>query len=161
MMMKILKMENIIKVLYKGIAIIGITAFIGGAIAFTQNIASLASFEAGFLGFSFVVASSFATLLKRVKSQDTSTSSDDKNLVQQQETNSTQNTPNFSTRFVIGTQMSLSFLRVLSYVLFALMLIGLFEYQLFVLKWFFGGLCIAMIICVGIGILGISTISLH
>ncbi len=95
MMMKILKMENIIKVLYKGIAIIGTTAFIGGAIAFTQNIASLASFEAGFLGFSFVVASSFATLLKRVKSQDAFTSSDDKNLVQQQETNSTQNTPNF------------------------------------------------------------------
>lgn len=155
MKMKIHKMENIIKVLYKSVVIIGIITFVGGIIAFIQNIESLASFEVGFLGFLFVVGSSFATLLKRVGAQNSPTS-EDKDLPQAEETNNAQNTSNFSTRFVIGAQMSLSFLRVLSYVLFALMLIGLFEYELFVLKWFFAGLCIAMILCVAIGILCVS-----
>ncbi|MCX2716131.1 hypothetical protein OQH61_00050 [Helicobacter sp. MIT 21-1697] len=149
-------MENIIKVLYKSVALIAIIAFIGGGVAFVQNVASLVSFEVGLLGFLFVVASSFVTLLKRVSTQNTLTSSEDKHLRQAEETNNAQNSSNFSTRFVIGAQMSLSFLRILSYALFALMIIGLFEYQLFVLEWFFAGLCIAMILCVVIGIFYIS-----
>lgn len=139
--------------LYKSIAIVSITALIGGVIAFTQNIESLASFEAGFIGFTFVVGSSFVILYKRVKAQN-SVIETDKKEAQEQELQ--EKMPNFSTRFVIGAQTSLSFLRVLSYVLFALMLIALFEYQLFSLSWFFAGLCVAMIMLIGLGILGIA-----
>lgn len=162
-MMKIRKMAYITKTSCKILGILIVIACIGGIIALIQGVASLASFEVGFVGFSLIVGSSFITLLKRLKTQDSATESIKDNDKKEQKNQDNQETnpqkaqyeqekmPNFSTRFVIGAQISLSFLRLLSYVFFALMLIALFKYQLFALSAFFIGLCIAVVVFVGLG----------
>ncbi|WP_334082680.1 hypothetical protein [Helicobacter typhlonius] len=156
-MKKIHKMAYITKTSCKFLGILIIIACVGGAIALMQSVASLASFEVGFVGFSLIVGGSFITLLKRLKNQDSTKDNDRKESKKQeskeQETQEAQEKmPSFSTRFVIGAQISLSFLRLVSYVLFALMLIALFEYQLFALSAFFVGLCIAVVVFVGLGL---------
>lgn len=159
-------MAYITKTSCKILGILIVIACVGGIIALIQSVASLASFEVGFVGFSLIVGSSFITLLKRLKTQDSATESikdNDKKEQKNQDNQDNQETnpqkaqyeqekmPNFSTRFVIGAQISLSFLRLLSYVFFALMLIALFKYQLFTLSAFFIGLCIAVVVFVGLG----------
>ncbi|MCH5314038.1 MAG: hypothetical protein J1E28_06585 [Helicobacter sp.] len=170
-------MANITRFVYVGIALVGIIALCGGAIAFMQGVESLASFEVGFVGFALVVGSSFIALFKRVKAnmQEESQKSMPNEIAKQQESlrqNSQESlqeqnqelqkvqeedkNTQFSTRFVIGAQMSLSFLRVVSYVLFGLMIILLLEHQLMSLQWFFIGLSAAMVVFVALGVQGIA-----
>lgn len=168
-------MANITRFVYVSIALVGIIALCGGAIAFMQGVESLASFEVGFVGFALVVGSSFIALFKRVRAnmQEESQKSMPNEIAKQQVRQNSQESlqeqnqelqkvqeeeknTQFSTRFVIGAQMSLSFLRVLSYVLFGLMIILLLEHQLMSLQWFFIGLSAAMVVFVALGVQGIA-----
>ena len=56
-----------------------------------------------------------------------------------------------STRFIVGAQMSLSFLRMISYALFAFMIFGLLKYQLMSLPSLSVGLGLAMICFISFG----------
>lgn len=120
---------------------------IGGIAAYTQGVDSLASFEAGFLGFAFIVGSSFYSLLKRIKHKENKASD-----TQDTQEEDTQDNIGFSVRLVVGAQVSLSFLRLFGYILFAFIVFLLLKYQLMSLAWFFIGLVVAMIAFVIIGI---------
>lgn len=77
---------------------------IGGIVAYIQGMESLASFEAGFLGFAFIVGSSFYSLLKRIKHKENKASD-----TQDTQEEDTQDNIGFSVRLVVGAQVSLSF----------------------------------------------------
>lgn len=155
MMKSIQKMANITKLIYIGLFLACIIAILGGIIAFMQNIESFASFEVGFVGFLFIVGSSFFALLKRVKSKKTKSQNNSEESKNTKDDIESDKSPNFSARFILGTQMSLSFLRILSYIIFAILLIGLLEYQLFNPIWFGIGLCMGIVIPIGLCVRGI------
>lgn len=64
-----------------------------------------------------------------------------------------------STRFVIGTRMSLSLLRIMCYVIFALLFILLLKYQLLSLIWFSLGLSVAIVCIIGVSVYAIMRTS--
>ena len=159
--MKISQMADITKIYSIGIAIVTGLALVGGVVAFMQGVESLASFEVGFVGFNLVVGSSFGALLKRVRAEK-ATQEAQSNIIEstQEAKDSTSNAEQnskaqdkvtFSTRFIVGAQMSLSFLRMISYALFAFMIFGLLKYQLMSLPSLSVGLGLAMICFLSFG----------
>lgn len=165
------KMANTTKTLQIGLIILGI-ALLGGIVAWFFSVGALLSFEVAFLGFLFVVGGSFVGVLRRVKAQQqdcisqVSISLDlQQNLTQDsqpqdsqlaKESKESRNQANqdnstFSARFVLGTQMSFSLLRMLGYIVFTGLILFLLHYRLFALMWFFAGLCVALVVLVGLG----------
>lgn len=127
-------------------------ALFGGIVACFFSLGALLSFEVAFLGFVSVVGSSFVGVLKRVKAQQDSISQD---AEESKESNNQAKRDNsgFSARFVLGTQMSFSLLRMLGYIVFTGLILLLLHYGFFSLVWFFVGLCAALVVLVGLGML--------
>lgn len=176
-MMK-MKMANTTKdyTLKFGLGIVGI-AVVGACVAWFFGLSALLSFEVAFLGFVSIVGGSFAGVLKRVKAQEQDYISQDsvsldlqQNLTQDsqpqdsqlaEETKESHNqakqeNSSFSTRFVLGTQMSFSLLRMLGYIIFTGLILLLLHYRLFSLVWFFVGLCVALVMLVGLGMFAVK-----
>ncbi len=176
-MMK-MKMVNTTKnYAYKlGLGITGVVlgvALIGGLVALLFGVEALLSFEVAFLGFVSIVGGSFAGVLKRVKAQEQDSislaSRQDLDIQQSltqdsqlaEETKESHNqakqeNSSFSTRFVLGTQMSFSLLRMLGYIIFTGLILFLLHYRLFALLWFFVGLCVALVVLVGLGMFAVK-----
>lgn len=159
-----------------GLGITGVVlgvALIGGLVALLFGMGALLSFEVAFLGFVSIVGESFAGVLKRVKAQEQDSISLDsrQDLDMQQsltqdsqlaeETKKSHNqekqeNSSFSTRFVLGTQMSFSLLRMLGYIIFTGLILFLLHYRFFSLLWFFVGLCVAFVVLVGLGMFAVK-----
>lgn len=176
-MMK-MKMANTTKdYAYKlGLGITGVVlgvALIGGLVALLFGVEALLSFEVAFLGFVSIVGGSFAGVLKRVKAQEQDSislaSRQDLDMQQSltqdsqlaEETKESHNqakqeNSSFSTRFVLGTQMSFSLLRMLGYIIFTGLILFLLHYRLFSILWFFVGLCVALVVLVGLGMFAVK-----
>lgn len=172
-MMK-MKMANTTKdyTLKFGLGIVGI-AVVGACVAWFFGLSALLSFEVAFLGFVSIVGGSFAGVLKRVKAQEQDSislaSRQDLDMQQSltqdsqlaEETKESHNqakqeNSSFSTRFVLGTQMSFSLLRMLGYIIFTGLILLLLHYRLFSLVWFFVGLCVALVALVGLGMFAVK-----
>lgn len=126
-------------------------------IAVFYDINALCSFVVGFLGFVCVIFGSMFALVKKLKqAKETSQNanldssfnaeSSAQNAQDMQDDKATTKDTSFSQRFVIGAQISLSLLRMLSYVGFGALVIILLEYKLFVLGWFFIGLLCGLVV---------------
>lgn len=122
-------------------------------IAVFYDINALCSFLVGFLGFVCVIFGSMFALVKKLKqtketSLDSSFNAESsaQNAQDMQDDKATTKDTSFSQRFVIGAQISLSLLRMLSYVVFGALVIILLEYKLFVLGWFFIGLGLGLVV---------------
>lgn len=158
------KMANTTKTLQISLMILCV-ALLGGFVAYFFDLGALLSFEVGFLGFLSVVGGSFLGVLKRVKAQgqdsldssgdfgDSYKDSNDANDVESKDSKNQakQENSSFSARFVLGTQMSFSLLRMLSYIVFTGLILLLLHYRFFSLIWFFVGLCVSLIVLVGLG----------
>lgn len=119
-MMKMMKalMKNkryVFSVMWFGIGIVGtfICAFFG--------LDYLCSFGFGFAVFSAVCGSSFIGILRQIKAQKLQTNLEidrDSTDIESKDTQSEQEKQKipFSSRFIVGTRLSLSFLRLLSYI---------------------------------------------
>lgn len=172
-MMK-MKMANTTKdyTLKFGLGIVGI-AVVGACVAWFFGLSALLSFEVAFLGFVSIVGGSFAGVLKRVKAQEQDSislaSRQDLDMQQSltqdsqlaEETKESHNqakqeNSSFSTRFVLGTQMSFSLLRMLGYIIFTGLILFLLHYRLFSILWFFVGLCVALVVLVGLGMFAVK-----
>lgn len=178
MTMTMMKMANTTKnYAYKlGLGITGVVlgvALIGGLVALLFGVEALLSFEVAFLGFVSIVGGSFAGVLKRVKAQEQDSislaSRQDLDMQQSltqdsqlaEETKESHNrakqeNSSFSTRFVLGTQMSFSLLRMLGYIIFTGLILFLLHYRLFSILWFFVGLCVALVVLVGLGMFAVK-----
>lgn len=124
--------RNVFIAMWFGIGICGtfVCAFFG--------IDSLCSFGFGFVAFSVVCGSSFIGILRQIKSQQLQTQNIDKSTTKDcvdEESNTTQEEQSkqkipFSSRFIVGTRLSLSFLRMLSYIALILGILALIEVHL-------------------------------
>lgn len=124
--------RNVFIVMWFDIGVCGtfICAFFG--------IDSLCSFGFGFVAFSMVCGSSFVGILRQIKSQQLQTQNIDENTTKDytnEESNDTQEEQGkqkipFSSRFIVGTRLSLSFLRMLSYIALIIGILALIEARL-------------------------------
>lgn len=119
LMMKMMKLlmknkRNVFIAMWLGIGIIGtfVCAFFG--------LNSLCSFGFGFVAFSVVCGSSFIGILRQIKAQQSPNNDFMQDCANEQssDTKQEQNKQNipFSSRFIVGTRLSLSLLRMLSYI---------------------------------------------
>lgn len=132
--------------------LLGFIALLGAVLGLCFGMAEMASFELGFIGFLVIVGSSFAGLLKRVKPHNTIETD-----IQTESMKSTEFAPSntkfqkhegdmrFSSRFILGTHLSFSLLRIVSYIFFVALLMICLHYHLFTLMWFFIGLGVALV----------------
>lgn len=115
----------------------------GGIVSSLHGLNALSSFEVGFVGFVCVVMSSFVAIIKRIQAQEDSFDSESSESKSQ--------APKHS-RFIVGTQVSFSFLRLLSYGFFVLGLVVLMRYGMLHLWGLFAGMILAMSLLVGLGV---------
>lgn len=126
-------------------------ALVGGALSWTHHFDAFMSFETGFVGFASVVISSFVAILRHVQMD---TQADSKNT---QNPESTQKSASKSqaqkhSRFVVGTRISFSLFRLLSYVCFTGALVSLMHYGKFHLWSFLIGIAVAISFTIGMGV---------
>lgn len=141
--------------------IIVCVGIIGGMVSSLQGLNVLLSFEVGFVGFVCVVMSSFVAIIKRIQSQEERLDSESLESMSEvqgfnqgtdsKNSESKPQTPKYS-KFIMGTQVSFSLLRLLSYGFFTLALVGLMLYGVLHLWGLFAGMILAMILLVGLGI---------
>lgn len=135
--------------------------FVGGVVSSLQGLNALLSFEVGFVGFVCAVMSSFVAIIKRIQAQEETLDSESLEPMREvqgfnqgtdsQNSESKPQTPKHS-KFIMGTQVSFSLLRLLSYGFFTLGLVALMRYGMLYLWGLFAGMILAMILLIGLGV---------
>lgn len=138
--------------------LIGCVGILGGIASSFWGLSAWLSFEAGFVGFVSVVMSSFVAIIKYIQVQESQSvsqlESESKQATEQANDGDSKQSakpPKYS-KFIMGTQVSFSFLRLLSYGFFALALVGLMHYGMLHFGGLFAGMILAMILLIGLGV---------
>lgn len=144
--------------------LIGI-ALVGGAISALFGFASFASFEVAFLGVAFIILSSFLSVYRKVQSEQSLSNvmpEDSKaaeinceNLADSNENEDNSKKSQGVSKFILGTQISFSFLRILGYIALTGGIWFLIKNALFSMQSFSIGLVLEILSLVGLGALKI------
>ena len=145
----------------KGICGIAGLAILGGIISAFFGVAVIVSFEVAFFGFLLVVLGSFSGIYRRVQAekltladsvQDSQSRTCNLNESNSQDKQGSPQQKTFISKFILGTQMSFSLLRIFSYILLIGGILLLIKYHLWHTLGFFAGLSLSVLTLVGIGI---------
>ncbi|TLD80983.1 hypothetical protein LS68_005815 [Helicobacter sp. MIT 05-5293] len=145
--------------------LIGI-ALVGGAISALFGFASFASFEVAFLGVAFIILSSFLSVYRKVQSEQSlsnvmpedskAAEINSENLADSHNENEDNSKKSQGvSKFILGTQISFSFLRILGYIALTGGIWFLIKNALFSMQSFSIGLVLAILSLVGLGALKI------
>ncbi|TLD96383.1 hypothetical protein LS71_006580 [Helicobacter jaachi] len=130
-------------------------AVFGALVGYQCGLNIMLSFEVGFVGNVCIVGSSFLAMLKKLKhlpAQESPKTHSKEGKNKQGAKEKGAFFTDFSTKFTLGTQMSIAFLRILSYLALAGAIIALFKYELFSFVGFFVGLFVALVALIGLSL---------